>query len=232
MIYKNLLAAAVLSVLPLSVPSAKADTIAYSTSNTTGNQTFTGNLGLDFNVLKPIYVTALGAYDSSQNGINPAITVGIFSRLPGTGSPNSDVAGVLVGSTKTISGNGDPLIGGYRFVSLATPFYLVPGAYTIDAVGFGSGNPDGNENIANFSISTDTGGNLVQYVGTGRFDTNTTFDYPAQSSANQGYPNLSSHPFAGGSFEFVAAPLPWSASSGLILLATAGFWKLRTRKLA
>lgn len=232
MTFKKLLSAAVLSVLPLSTPSTQADTIAYSTDTLVGNQSFGGNLGLDFNVLSPIFITALGAYDSNHDGISPAITVGIFSRNPGTGDPNADTTGTPVGLPVFVSGNADPLINGYRFVTLATPLYLAPGAYTIDAVGFGDGNLNGNENIANFSITTDTGGNLVKYVGTGRYDENASFDYPTTTSALHGYPDLSPHPFAGGSFAFVAAPLPWSASSGLILLGAAGFSKFRGRKRA
>ncbi len=165
----KILAAIVVAGIGICVHSAGADTIAYSTNNLTGNQTYAGNLGLDFNVISAIQITSVGVYDDSANGIATPIRVGIFRRLPG-GNPNTDHAGVVIASTvQTISGSGDPLIDGYRFRTLPGTVYLTPGFYTIDTVGFGGANFNGNENIASppFSVSTDSGGGLIQFVGTG-----------------------------------------------------------------
>jgi len=207
----------------------RADTIAYSTADLNGNQNWTGNLGLDFNVVNAIAITAVGAYDSGGDGISPPIQVGIFARL-GTGNPDTDTAGALVpGTTAIISGSGDPLINGYRFVSLASPVYLLPGFYSIEAVGFGPPNPNGNENISNFTITTDSGGGSVQFVGTGRYDTNLVLDYPTSSSADQGFPGLTPHPFAGASFQFVPVPLPSSVFGGLAMFGLLAVGRFRSR---
>jgi hypothetical protein len=228
----KLMTAIAAGVLLPFVQSVRADTLAYSANNATGNQTYGGNLGLDFNVVSPILVTGIGAFDDSGDGIAPPITVGIFQRLPG-GNPDLDVAGSLISSTvETISGTGNPLVGGYRFITFANPIFLAAGFYTIDAVGFGGSNPNGNENNPTppFSVSTDSGGGLINFVGTGRFDTVSTLNYPTLSSADQGFPGLTPEPFAGASFTFIAAPLPSSASCGVVLLGILGMMKFRSRK--
>src|SRR4030081_1686490 len=83
-----------------------------------GNQSFTGDLGMDFYVDRPITITSLGAFDASQNGFQHPITVEIYDL-----STNS----IVQGSQVTISGTQGTLIGSDRFVSLSTPLTLADG---------------------------------------------------------------------------------------------------------
>jgi hypothetical protein len=81
--------------------------------------------------------------------------------------------------------------------------------YDVDAVGFNGLNVDLNENIAGKAplISTDSGGGLISFVGSGRFDGNGGLDYPSLTTDEQGF-NTSSHVFGGGSFLFAPATTP------------------------
>jgi hypothetical protein len=225
---KMLLGLAVCGLLLGGVGQASAGIQAYSTANTTGNQAFGGNLGDDFNVNQAITITQLGAFDSGQDGFVGTINVGLFQRLPG-GNPNTDVTGVLLTST-TLTGTSGTLMGNYRFAALSTPITLQPGFYSVVAVGFSGSDLNGNENISGFTVTTNDGGGLISFVGTGRFDGNSVLDYPAQSSANQGFPGLTPHPFAGGSFEFqTAIPEPTSLTLTVVgILGLAGYtWRRR-----
>jgi len=213
---------------------SRADIQAYSTSNSMGNQDWGGNLGLDFNVNSAITVTQLGAFDSGQDGFVGAITVGLFERLPGTADPSSDHTGTLLASV-AISGSEGTLSGNYRFLPLLSPLTLAPGFYDITAVGFSGSDPNLNENAGSVLINTNTGGGLISFVGSGRYDKNGTLDYPSETTDQQGY-NTSSHVFGGGSFLFVAVPEPSSLAiaglSGAILLVCFFFWSHRRRAVA
>jgi len=204
MMRRLLLYFAMVGLLSCPVGNAKAGgTQAYFTSDTTGNQAWTGNLGVDFNVNSAITVTQLGAFDSGGLGFDPGITVGLYQRLPG-GDPNTDYNGTLLASV-TITGTQGTVSGNYRFVDLTTPLTLQAGYYDVDAVGFNSTNLDLNENGGGGSlIQTNDGGGLVSFVGSGRFDGNSALDYPTLTTDDQGF-NTSAHVFGGGSFIFSPA---------------------------
>jgi hypothetical protein len=210
----------------------RADLVAaYTTTNTTGNQAFSGNLGVDFNVNAPIVVSALGAFDSGQNGFVGPITVGLFQRLPG-GDPNTDHAGSVL-TQLTITDSLGTLVGNYRFVNLATPLTLQPGFYSIVAVGFGSNDLNGNQFLGPFNVVTNSGGGAISFVGNGRFDSNTTLDYPALTTANQGFSGLPPNVFAAGSFEFLTTPEPSNLMlAGIGALCLLGRRMYRSRRAA
>src|SRR5260370_38249721 len=85
--------------------ASAAATVAYNDPTGTGNQTYTGSLGMDFNVISPILITALGAYDSDQNGFNGTITTDIYDR-----TTSLLVAGLTVSQVRTVG----PSIAGDR----------------------------------------------------------------------------------------------------------------------
>ncbi len=193
-----MVAAGLMSVV---TPGATAGTQAYSTSFTTGNQAWTGNLGVDFNVNAPITVTSLGAYDSGGLGFNEGITVGLYQRLPG-GDPNTDYNGTLLASV-TIIGTEGSVSGNYRFVGLSSPLTLPAGYYDVDAVGFNGVNLILNANLGGV-IQSNNGGGLLSFVGSGRYDLNQSLDYPTYTTVDQGEsaPTLA---WGGGSFIFSAS---------------------------
>jgi hypothetical protein len=208
---------------------ARADSMAFSTGTGTGNQSWTGNLGLDFNVTSPITVTALGAYDSGKDGFAGPITVGLYSRVPG-GDPNQDTSGNLLTSL-TLNGTQGTLVGNYRFMSLGSPLVLQPGFYSIVAVGFSTADKNGNETLAGFSQTSNDIPGLLSIVGSGRYDTSSILDYPSTTSFNQGFPQASGHVFGAGNFEFQSAPEPASLTLlGLGALGLAGYAVRRRRK--
>jgi hypothetical protein len=225
---------AVSGLLTGVVGEAKAGGIqAYFTSNTTGNQDFGGNLGVDFNVNSPITVTELGAFDSSALGFNPGITVALYQRLPG-GNPNTDYNGALLTSV-TIIGVQGSVSGNYRFLDLTSPLTLTAGYYSVVAVGFNGLNLNLNENSGGVLIQTNDGGGLVSFVGSGRFDGNSSLDYPTYTTDDQGF-NTSPHVFGGGSFVYSAASaVPEPPSLTLLSIGTLGMTGcvlLRSRRQA
>lgn len=216
-----------------AVESARAGLItqAYSTGTATGNQNFTGNLGVDFNVNSAITVTAVGAFDSGGLPFSN-MDVAIFDRTTGLVVSGTEVHLDAPPPASTFAS------GNYLFENLGSVVTLGPGSYSIVAVGFNNTNLDLNENQAGNLplISTDSGGGLVSFVGNGRFDGNTTLDLPAQTVAEQGYSGTSAHVFGGGSFIFTSAtPEPGSLvllCTGLMSIGGFGWMKRRRAKAA
>lgn len=147
------------AALMVLVATAAADTIALSSSRTTGNQAWPEALGMDFDVYTPITVTQLGAFDSGLDGFGADVAVGIFNR----------VSGVLVGNSALLSGVGNPLVGNQRFADVAN-FDLGIGQYSIVAVGFGASNLNGNTDFGGSGPTIDTAGGLIGFVGTARYN--------------------------------------------------------------
>ena len=188
------------TALLLTSGLAVGQTIAYDAPVQPGNQNFTGNLGLDFNVVKPIIVESLGIFDSNAGAKPPTvpsgIQVAIFNR----------VTGLTVGPTVTFSGTGT-IINGDAFQAI-TPFILPVGQYSVVAVGFGIGNANGNSTLPPpFTASTEnTGGGAVTFVGAGtaRFDNNATLDFPPTTV----FAPAPSNVFLAGTFQFDVLTAP------------------------
>lgn len=189
-------------VLPLlGSGAAKAAVLqAYSFSGThIGNQTYTGALGNDFTVNKAINVYALGAFDSSPDGITGPIDVHIFNL-------NDTSTAVVSISIPTA----DFSQGEYKFKSIA-PVALLPGNYSVVAFGFSSVDPNSNENVADIPLITNDGGGLISFVdsrfGAQGVDPLTTF--PSTLTVGNfpcdGAPQAC---FAAGTFTYTAIPEP------------------------
>ncbi len=165
------------------------ETMAYSGTNGTGNQAYDERLGLNFTSSASFTVTQLAAFDSDQNGLVLPITVGIV---------RDDVPGTVVVLPITFSGSADPLVGNYRVRNI-TPVTLPAGSYIIVAVGYGSGEPNGNSNIGGHPVVNTNGGGLLtftnsSYGGVGFGKPDFTFSTPGA--------------FHSGSFSFVVDNTP------------------------
>jgi hypothetical protein len=125
---------------------------------------------MDFHVLSDIQITMLGAYDSGQDGFNGPITVDIFNR---------DTQTLVAGLTQVFTGTMGTLALGDRFVSLVTPITLAAGFHgTVVAFGYGAnGDINDNDGIGPFfgGNTTNTGGGLISFVGTGDYGTQTAY---------------------------------------------------------
>lgn len=175
--------------LSIAIPTATAQFTALDSTRTTGNQGWTGPLGMDFDVLAPITVTQLGAFDSGLDGFLATITVGIFDRATMS----------LVGSSVTLTGTNQALSGQSRFFDVAD-FGLSPGGYSIVAHGFSSSDPNGNTGLGGSGPTVNGGGGLISFVNSARY---------GNFGAPFGYPtNIDTGPanrYDAGTFTYVAA---------------------------
>jgi hypothetical protein len=183
-----------------------ADFIAYSTATTAGNVDWQASVGLDFNVVIPIYLTQLGTFDSKLDGFGPGttITVRVLSRdTHGTETTDDDTGiRVLASQTFTQAAPGT-LTGSYRFKALSTPLLLSPGSYSIVAQGYSITDMLLSASILNTNpIVSDTGGGLIQFVGSGRIDWRmpTPAGFPLLTGASAHLQNASPDMFGAGDF--------------------------------
>jgi hypothetical protein len=129
--------------------------IAYQAPNgVPGNQPgpqdrFTGGLGLDFDVLRPIRIEALGVFDDLGDGIDgqSQLTVQLWSRDDqGTKAPLDDRGDQVLAEQRFDASSQGVLIAGHRFKTLAAPLMLPVGSYSIVSYGFSETNRNLNFN--------------------------------------------------------------------------------------
>ncbi len=210
---KTMTLATAVALLALGGPNLFADTIAYVVpTGTVGNQFLPGgqpqSLGMDFNVNSDIYITSLGVFDSGSDGLSSTLTAHIYDR---------DTQQSLAQLTFT-SGQPGTLVGGSRFLTLDTSLLLPAGFHGVIAVDYltSSNERNGNRRVSSGNWTTDEGGGLISFVGTGRIG------YAGVGGAR--FPSLieqSNSPdvYASGTFTFVAVPEPsayalWGLAAG------------------
>jgi hypothetical protein len=221
----------------------RADFIAYTTTSTAGNVDWQSSVGLDFNVLSPIYLTQLGTFDSKLDGFGPAttITVRVWSRdTHGTATTDDDTGIRVLASQIFTHAAPGTLTGSYRFKPLSTPLLLSPGSYSIVAQGYSITDMLLSASLLNTNpIVSDTGGGLIQFVGSGRIDWRmpTPAGFPLLTGAGAHLSNTSPDMFGAGDFQFTDPPpdtAPEPASIGLLglgLVSLVGVaWRRRRRQ--
>lgn len=182
------------SSAPVAVTISRSRYIAYVVDRgTIGGQNFGGALGMDFDVLQPTVISALGVFDSNADGIDPASTVTayLYSRIGNSGT--------LIASIPFSAASPGALVEGSRFKPLASPLIVSNGSFTIVASGFGNANPNGNLCCNAKSWNTDDGGGLIAFVGASRYGTTPTA-FP--TTVDTGPVDR----FAAGTFEFFPIP--------------------------
>ncbi|MCI0536302.1 MAG: fibronectin type III domain-containing protein [Verrucomicrobiales bacterium] len=145
------------------VPDVVQAGVAYiNPSELEGNQSYTGSVGNDFDVVRPIRVTRLGAFDDTSDGLNRTLTVRLYDR-----STEKELARLVF----TPDDPGE-LIEGSRFKNLPESVPLAIGFQgTIVASGYGAGEREANDGIpgtADLNLATFTGG-CLRFVGSSRF---------------------------------------------------------------
>jgi MYXO-CTERM domain-containing protein len=133
--------------------------IAYDVSaGTVGNESYSGALGMDFDVVTPINVYALGVYDSGQDGLAAPLVVRIYDR-------NKNAA--PLGQIRFAAGMTGTLVNGSRYLPLPCPISLPAGFQgTIEADGYGATELNGA--AGGPARTTNDGGGAISFVGSGR----------------------------------------------------------------
>lgn len=143
------LVAAVLLLGTQTASAADTPAVAFTGGNTSvfqfGQRELPWTVGWSFTTSKDFSITALGFWDENGDGLAAAHRVGIWDNVGG-----SLIVDAVVGA-----GSGNPLIGGFRYVSI-DPFALAAGSYTIGALIPGDLVTNDNwifGNAANLSVS-------------------------------------------------------------------------------
>jgi hypothetical protein len=216
---RTLLLLSLTSFMLLSGKSASAEVLAYSDPNS-GDQQYPGNLALDFTVNQAIDVSALGVFAPLGHVIGGPITVGIW---------NTTTATLITSFEFTNTGVYTPAGGGsFDILQSITDVILNPGNYAVDAVGFGSPDPNGNINLGSPGPTENSAGGLLNFTGSAYDGTTGSLDLPTTCA---GCVPGASNQFDAGTFEFAAAATPEPGTFGLFGLgSTIGFAILRRKR--
>jgi hypothetical protein len=162
-----------LLVLAIMTSAVLADTIAYvNPSGTQSNQgAGLGPIGMDFDVNQDIVITQLGVFDAGENGVALPLQARLYERKATVTNCNSACNVNLVAKLDFTPDDPGTLIDASVFKPLDDPITLPAGFKgTIVASGFGASqgiaNGFGNQTV---SWTTDDGGGLISFVGSGRF---------------------------------------------------------------
>lgn len=202
----------------VSSPLVAAPVAAYDAALQPGNQSWTGTLGLAFQVNAPITVLSLGVFDSNGDGIAGTILAGIFD----TGTT------LQVTPTLAFTGAADTLINGNRFRDLGVPVVLPAGTYMIAAQGFGASDLNGNTRCTTFvgggcvnanpflPPALNNGGGLITFLGPNRYSLEGSgFVLPGLDLGDPAVNGLLAGTFR---FEVVGQQVP-EPSTGLLLVS-------------
>jgi hypothetical protein len=190
--------------------SIHAATIAYSNPAGAGNQGFSGNLALNFDVNSPITVTALGVFNADGSGfISGTIDVAIF-----------DSGGTEVVGPVAFQGNYTPGPGSDVFQSI-TSVNLGPGSYKVVAVGFSETDLNGNANLGSPGPTLNTGGGALTFTGAS-YDSNTVLDSPTTCVGCPAAPSPQNIQFNAGTFEYETAAVSATPEPGSFALIGGG----------
>ncbi len=154
-------------------------------NSSTGNQSFHGELGMDFrvNAAGGIVINQLGAFDHQGNGIlgtqpdgngNYGIRVAIFSKA---------TQAIVPGLSTVIVGNGDSYSGNYRYKNI--PAVTLPtGDYIVVAKGYNGNELEGNSYAGGSPYPAgDNAGGAITYLNSAYYgaDNSSGFSYPSGS---------------------------------------------------
>jgi hypothetical protein len=202
-------AVALVALATLAPAASFAQTTAINlAAGTAGNQSWTGALGIDFNVTQAINVTSLGAFDAGSNGFATAKSVRLYDRT----------TGLAIASVLLAAGTGTSLDGAYRFASIPSLALSVGFLGSIVADGFNEADLNYNTLGAAFPGTINTSGAFT-FVGGSRYD-GAAGVYP---TITDGGPAVR---YGAGSFKYnvvstVPEPTTW-AMMGMGLLGVGG----------
>ena len=172
----------------------------------------------DFEVVQPITIGSLGAFDSDGDGIQgkSVITVQLFQRCGR--KPH-----LLLESATFDAVDSGALVGGFRYKKLNRPVTLLPGRYILTVYGFEA--PDRNYSFEKPSVGTfgrpslrlNDGRGLIRFLGCNRFNGGDP-GRDSKQAKNIGPADR----FAGASFSFSPAILPETPHAVDYAVLTAG----------
>lgn len=192
-----------------------ANFTAYTYPQLTGNQWFSGALGMDFDVNQDIYITALGIFDSGQDGIKNNIDCIIYDR-------ETQQVVASRSFSPTSMGHGD---GTSNFLTFNAPLLLKAGFKgSIVAQGYGILEKNGNSFVAgnSYAVSLNDGGGLISFTGKSR---NGNFGaFPTNVDLNVAQ-------YGAGNFRYHAVnPVPEPTAMAILAFTLASALRVRKRR--